>query len=131
MARQVSGSQSAGRPDTDEDRVRQSDSRNSNSSKVRQQAARRFAATLPGADFDVEAQHEAQEKMAEASVARLRLSSLNRKLQFVVDHESADVTVRVIDSETDRVIKVLPPEELRRINRGPESGKGILLDRQV
>jgi uncharacterized FlaG/YvyC family protein len=36
----------------------------------------------------------------------------------VVDSKTEDVLVNVIDSNTNKVIKVLPPEELRRINSG-------------
>ncbi|MDR3019345.1 MAG: flagellar protein FlaG [Treponema sp.] len=43
-----------------------------------------------------------------------RLSSAfnNKKLQFVVDHNSNEVIVKVIDKDSDKVSKVLPPEEL-------------------
>jgi flagellar protein FlaG len=58
-------------------------------------------------------------------------SSLNRKLQFVVDHKSYDVTVKVIDPETDKVIKVLPPEELQRIHSKLKETLGFLFDEEV
>ena len=58
-------------------------------------------------------------------------SALNRKLKFVVDHESYDVTVKVIDPETDKVIKVLPPEELQRLHSRIKETIGFLFDEQV
>lgn len=58
-------------------------------------------------------------------------SALNRKLKFVVDHESYDVTVKVIDPETDKVIKVLPPEELQRLHSKIKETIGFLFDEQV
>ena len=43
--------------------------------------------------------------------------AFNKKLQFVVDQQTHEVTVKVIDKTTDKVIKVLPPEELQRLHR--------------
>jgi flagellar protein FlaG len=57
--------------------------------------------------------------------------SFNRKLQFVVDHKSNEVTVKVIDRATDKVIKVLPPEELQRLHSRIEETIGFLFDETV
>jgi flagellar protein FlaG len=57
--------------------------------------------------------------------------SFNRKLQFVVDHQSNEVTVKVIDRATDKVIKVLPPEELQRLHSRIEETIGFLFDETV
>jgi flagellar protein FlaG len=57
--------------------------------------------------------------------------SFNRRLQFVVDHKSNEVTVKVIDKTTDKVIKVLPPEELQRLHSRIEETIGFLFDETV
>jgi flagellar protein FlaG len=57
--------------------------------------------------------------------------SFNRRLQFVVDHKSNEVTVKVIDKTTDKVIKVLPPEELQRLHSRIEETIGFLFDEIV
>jgi len=57
--------------------------------------------------------------------------AFDRRLQFVVDQESRDITVKVIDRETDTVIKVLPPEELQRLNNGIRETMGVLFNRTV
>jgi flagellar protein FlaG len=57
--------------------------------------------------------------------------SFNRKLQFVVDHKSNEVTVKVIDRATDKVIKVLPPEELQRLHNRIKETIGFLFDERV
>jgi flagellar protein FlaG len=57
--------------------------------------------------------------------------SFNRKLQFVVDHTSNEITVKVIDRATDKVIKVLPPEELQRLHSRIEETIGFLFDETV
>jgi flagellar protein FlaG len=48
-----------------------------------------------------------------------------------VDHKSYDVTVKVIDPETDKVIKVLPPEELQRIHSKLKETLGFLVDEEA
>jgi len=54
--------------------------------------------------------------------------AFNKKLQFVVDHSSNEVIVKVIDKETDKVIKVIPPEELQRLHKNIKEAIGLLLD---
>jgi len=67
---------------------------------------------------------------ATADLERISLV-FDRKLQFVVDHSSNQVTVKVIDKETDKVIKVLPPEELQRLHSSIRETIGFLFDRMV
>jgi flagellar protein FlaG len=55
----------------------------------------------------------------------------NRKLQFIVDHNSHEVIVKVIDKDTDKVIKVLPPEELQRLHNNLKETIGFLFDERV
>lgn len=57
--------------------------------------------------------------------------AFNRKLQFVVDQDSRQVIVKVIDKETDKVIKELPPEELQRLHRNLKEAMGLLFDEMV
>jgi flagellar protein FlaG len=65
-----------------------------------------------------------------ADLERIVLT-FNRKLKFVVDHKSHEVTVKVIDSETDKVIRELPPEELQRLHREIKETIGFLFDERV
>ena len=85
---------------------------------------KRFASTLPGNDTS---------KKIRAGVARLQKISLafNKKLQFVINHETNEITVNVIDPDTDKVIKVLPPEELQRLHSKIEEAIGFLFDEKV
>lgn len=52
----------------------------------------------------------------------------NRRLQFEVDQNSNQVIVKVIDKETDKVIKELPPEELQRLHKHIKQAIGLLYD---
>jgi flagellar protein FlaG len=69
-------------------------------------------------------------KDAAAELERVSLA-FNKKLQFVVDHRSNEVTVKVIDSKTDKVIKELPPEELQRMHSRIKETIGFLFDELV
>ena len=56
---------------------------------------------------------------------------LNRRLKYAFDRESNQVIVKVIDGDTDRVVKVLPPEELRRIHNRMRETIGLLFDHTI
>jgi flagellar protein FlaG len=87
-------------------------------------AVRKTAAPLPGST---------PRRAVESSAADLeRVSSaLNRKLRFMVDYESHEITVKVIDPETDKVIKILPPEELQRLHSRIQETIGFFFDERV
>jgi YVTN family beta-propeller protein len=55
-------------------------------------------------------------------------NALNKKLKFVVDHGSNEVVVKVIDKDTDKVIKVIPPEELQRLHKSLKEAIGLLFN---
>jgi flagellar protein FlaG len=87
-----------------------------------------FTASLPGNNAA-----GSETKKYSAATAELERVSLafDRRLQFVVDHQSNEVIVKVIDRETDKVIKVLPPEELQRLHSKLKETIGFLFDQQV
>ena len=49
----------------------------------------------------------------------------------MVDFQSKEVIVKVIDKTTDKVIKVLPPEELQRLHRKLKETIGFLFNEQA
>jgi uncharacterized FlaG/YvyC family protein len=120
-----------------------SETQGGQNARVRSEAARRQAAQIALQDFvaelpggpDGKARREAEQKRqeSEAGEAQAKLASISRKLRFVVNHETSDVTINVINSETNEVIRVLPPEELRRINSGHISGEGtgVLINQEA
>ena len=57
--------------------------------------------------------------------------AFNRRLKFVIDQDSREIIIKVIDNETDKVIKVLPPEELQRMHSRIRETIGFLFDRMV
>ena len=57
--------------------------------------------------------------------------AFDRRLKFSIDSDSNDIIVKVIDNETDKVIKVLPPEELQRLHSNIRETLGFLFDERV
>ena len=55
-------------------------------------------------------------------------NAFNKKLQFVMDHQSNQVIVKVIDKDTDKVIRELPPEELQRLHQSLKEAIGMIFD---
>jgi flagellar protein FlaG len=101
-------------------------------SAARQQQAAviaQFEASLPG-NGEAADRHPQALRAAAADLEHISLA-FNRKLRFEVDHESKEVTVKVIDGETDKVIKILPPEELQRLHRKIRETIGFLFDERI
>jgi flagellar protein FlaG len=96
--------------------------------EVKAAVLEKFTSSLPGNDN--EPRHTADIRSTVQDLERLSLV-FNRKLRFHVDHESHEVIVKVIDSETDKVVKVLPPEELQRLHSRVKEAIGFLFDEQV
>ena len=69
-------------------------------------------------------------KQTASELAHISLA-FNRRLKFEIDQESKQIIVKVIDNETDTVIKVLPPEELQRLHSKIRETMGFLFDQMV
>jgi len=57
--------------------------------------------------------------------------AFNKKLRFEVNKDLDQVVVKVIDPNTDKVIKELPPEELQRLQMRIREMIGLLFDEWV
>ena len=66
-------------------------------------------------------------KQVTAELEQISLA-FDRRLKFVVDSDSREIIIKVIDNETDKVIKELPPEELRRLHDRISETIGFLFD---
>ena len=69
-------------------------------------------------------------KKTTTDLERISLA-FDRRLKFIIDHESHEISIKVIDNETDKVIKVLPPEELQRLHSRIRETLGFLFDTMV
>lgn len=55
----------------------------------------------------------------------------NRKLKFSIDKDLDQVIVKVVDAETDKVIKEIPPEELKRLYAKMKEAIGLIIDKTI
>ena len=51
---------------------------------------------------------------------------LHRELQFTVDDKSGDTVIKVVDRETDEVVRQIPSEEVMRMRRHLQETAGVI-----
>lgn len=59
------------------------------------------------------------------------VQNLHRSLRFSVDQNSGDTVVKIVDSETNQVIRQIPSEELLVIAERMRASTGALLNEQA
>ena len=70
---------------------------------------------------------EAPELQAAVETVRTVVTDLQRQLQFTVDEESGRTIITVIDRESGKIVRQIPPEELLQIAARVASGGNINL----
>ncbi len=51
---------------------------------------------------------------------------LHRELEFSVDEDSGDTVIKVIDRETEEVVRQIPSEELMRLRARLQEAAGVI-----
>lgn len=77
---------------------------------------------------------ETQRRELDEAVSRIQdyVQNLQRELQFTVDQQSGRTIITVIDSETDKIIRQIPPEEILALSEYLQSASdGLLLKVQA
>ncbi len=81
------------------------------------------------ASASIRKQREQNEKVREiAQELNKAMEATNTKLTFVVDQESKKAIVKVVDAETNRVIRQIPSEEAVLVAKKISRMMGILYD---
>ena len=85
---------------------------------------------------EAEKQNSQQQQRADDlrdKVAQLNdyMQNMNRNLQFSVDDTSGDTVIKVIDSETEEVVRQIPSEEILEARHAAEKYRGILLEKKA
>lgn len=75
--------------------------------------------------------HEALRSGIDAALQRLRRQAdiFNHKLSFSVHKDLNRIVIRVIDAETNTVIRQVPPEQILRLLEELRKISGVFLDR--
>ena len=58
-------------------------------------------------------------------------SFLHRRLKYSINSDLNRAIIKVVDADTDKVIKELPPEELQRISMRIREAVGLLIDEEI
>lgn len=59
------------------------------------------------------------------------VQDLKRDLEFSVDHGSGEMVIKVIDRETDEVVRQLPPEEVLKLRKRLLEAAGVMFTGQA
>jgi flagellar protein FlaG len=72
-------------------------------------------------------------KEIQAAVAQMNdfAKAMNHRLSFSIDNETHDVIVKVVDAETDKVIRELPPAELQKLHKSIKEAVGLLINKLI
>lgn len=54
----------------------------------------------------------------------------DRKIHLELENDLGIIIVKVIDQETDKVIRQIPPEELVQLSKNAQDLKGLLIDKE-
>ena len=74
---------------------------------------------------------DARELERIASDVQIRLKQLNTELRFEIEDNVEDLVVKVVDPETDEVIRQIPSEEMVEIRDRIDEIVGFLLDAET
>lgn len=77
--------------------------------------------------------HEVPKKDIQLQVKELNelARTVDRRLQFVIDQQTKDIIVKVIDANTDKVIRELPEEELQKLHKSIKEALGLLINELI
>jgi flagellar protein FlaG len=94
----------------------------------------RHVATASGQELPLnKAEDEVSVQQVESAVSQISdyVQNFQRDLQFSVDKDSDRLVVKVVDSETQEVIRQIPSEEMLRIARSLDSSESLILREQA
>ncbi|MFW5451314.1 MAG: flagellar protein FlaG [Methylophagaceae bacterium] len=81
----------------------------------------------------VEATLQQQQQQLAEQVAQLNdyVQHLNRNLQFSVDEQSGQTVVKVIDVDTEELVRQIPSQEIIDARNAADNYRGLLLEAKV
>ncbi|MGQ9615834.1 MAG: flagellar protein FlaG [Spirochaetota bacterium] len=84
----------------------------------------------PEIDTSIISNHPRFKTFVDEAVEKLREAGdlFKRRLDFCVDEKTNRIVVKVIDTETDKVIKEIPPEQLIKLAAKIQKMIGLLVD---
>jgi flagellar protein FlaG len=74
---------------------------------------------------------EMERMQTSANELNALVKTIQRDLQFSVDDSSGETVIKVLDTQTDEVIRQIPSKEVLALTQNFESLKGILFSAEV
>jgi len=56
------------------------------------------------------------------------VKNYNHRVNFDVDQKTSQVVVKIVDGETDKIIRQIPPEEILNLSRRMDELRGMIFD---
>jgi flagellar protein FlaG len=56
---------------------------------------------------------------------------INLRLTFSVDHDTNDIIVKVIDADTEKLIREMPAVELQKLHKSIKDAVGLLINKLI
>ncbi len=103
-------------------------------SSVRQKTIQGQSRSAPIADNNTKAtQNEPERKQVDRVVESLNelANSLQRRIEFSIDDNTGRTVITIVDQESDRVIRQIPPEELMRLAAHLQETQGLIINSEV
>ena len=73
----------------------------------------------------------AEEIRKDLDVINNQLKIMNRSIQFSVDDDTHDIVVSLVDKESGKVIRQLPPESVLRLREHMADVSGLIVEEEV
>jgi flagellar protein FlaG len=73
----------------------------------------------------------ADEVRKDLDIINTQLQNMNRSIQFSIDESSHDIVVRVVDKESGKLIRQLPPESLLRLREHMAEISGLIIEEEA
>ncbi|RMG32857.1 MAG: flagellar protein FlaG [Gammaproteobacteria bacterium] len=85
---------------------------------------------------EIEARHEEKARQANAidevvSGLNEMVQNLHRHLQFSVEEKTGETIIKVVDSDTNEVVRQIPSEEIIRLRQRMKEAAGVLFQGAV
>ena len=73
----------------------------------------------------------AEEIKQDLDAINKQLKSVNSSIQFTVDGKTNDIVVKIVDSDTGKVIRQIPPEDVLSIREHLKEMSGLIVEKKV
>jgi flagellar protein FlaG len=89
-------------------------------------------AVEPSPQKDLQKKTRSAEQISkELDAINEKLNSTNSSLQFSVDDNSQELVVKVVDRDSGKVIRQIPPESIVRLRASLKEMTGLLIEKKV